>query len=122
MKTMTTLGLNERVERVLAYALGWVSGLILFFTEKNRNVRWHAVQSILTFGTLTLLMFGVWLLKGFLHMIPLLNLLTDAGLGLLLNILWWVSIGLWIWLMAMAWLRSDYRLPFISDWVRRLIG
>ncbi len=122
MKTMTTLGLNERVERVLAYTLGWVSGLILFFTEKNRNVRWHAVQSILTFGTLTLLMFGVWLLKGFLHMIPLLNLLTDAGLGLLLNILWWVSIGLWIWLMAMAWLRSDYRLPFISDWVRRLIG
>ena len=121
MNTMTTLGLNERVERVLAYALGWLSGLILFFTEKNRNVRWHAVQSMLTFGTLSLLIFGVTLLKGFLHTIPLLNLLTDAGLGLLLNVLWWVSIGLWVWLMIMAWLRPDYRLPFISDWVRRWV-
>jgi len=121
MNTMTTLGLNERVERVLAYAFWWVSGLILFFTEKNRNVRWHAVQSILTFGTLSLLMFGVGLLQAFLHAIPLLHLLTDAGLGLLLDVLWWVSIGLWVWLMIMAWLRPDYRLPFISDWVRRWI-
>ncbi len=121
MNTMTTLGLNERVERVLAYALGWLSGLILFFTEKNRNVRWHAVQSMLTFGTLSLLIFGVNLLKGFLHTIPFLNLLTDAGLLLLLNVLWLVSIGLWLWLMIMAWQRPDYRLPFISDWVRRWI-
>ncbi len=121
MNTMTTLGLNERVERVLAYAFWWVSGLILFFTEKNRNVRWHAVQSMLTFGTLSLLMFGVGLLKAFLHTIPLLNLLTDAGLGLLLNVLWWVSIGLWVWLIIMAWLRPDYRLPFIGEWVRRWV-
>ncbi len=121
MNTMTTLGLNERVERVLAYAFWWVSGLILFFTEKNRNVRWHAVQSILTFGTLSLLMFGVGLLQAFLHAIPLLHLLTDVGLGLLLDVLWWVSIGLWVWLMIMAWLRPDYRLPFISDWVRRWV-
>jgi uncharacterized membrane protein len=121
MNTMTTLGLNERVERVLAYALGWVSGLILFFTEQNRNVRWHAVQSMLTFGTLSLLIFAVSLLKAFLHTIPLLNLLTDAGLGLLVNVLWWVSIGLWIWLMVMAWMRPDYRLPFISDWTQNWI-
>jgi len=117
MKTMTTLGLDERLERVLAYALGWISGLILFFAEKNRIVRWHAVQSMLTFGLLSLLMFGVGVLKGFLHMIPLLNLLTDAGLGLLLNVLWWVTIGLWVWLMVMALFRPDCRLPFIGDLV-----
>jgi len=118
---MTTLGLNERLERVLAYALGWVSGLILFLTERNRTVRWHALQSMLIFGILSLLIFSVSLLKGFLHTIPLLNLLTDAGLGLLINVLWWVSIGTWLWLMVMAWLRADYRLPFISEWIQRWV-
>lgn len=34
MHRMTTLGLNERQERVLAYMFGWVSGLLLFLLEK----------------------------------------------------------------------------------------
>ena len=118
MNRMTTLGLDERLERVLAYAFGWVSGLILFFLEKNRSVRWHAAQSMVTFGTLSLLMFGVSVLRNFLAWIPLLGWLTTAGLGLLLNALWWVTVILWIWLMIMAWVRPDYRLPIIGDWVR----
>ena|SRR5947209_3769895 len=118
MNRMTTLGLDERLERVLAYAFGWVSGLILFFLEKNRNVRWHAAQSIVTFGTLSLLMFGVSILSNFLAWIPLLGWLTTAGLGLLLNALWWVTVILWVWLMIMAWVRPDYRLPIVGNWVR----
>ncbi len=51
-------------------------------------------------------------------MIPLLNLLTDAGLGLLLSIFWWVTVGLWLWLMIMAWFKPDYRLPVVSELVR----
>jgi len=118
MNRMTTLGLDERFERVLAYAFGWVSGLILFFLEKNRNVRWHAAQSMVTFGTLSLLIFAVGMLRNFLAWIPLLGWLTSAGLGLLLSALWWVMVILWVWLMIMAWVRPDYRLPFVSDWVR----
>ena len=118
MRSMTTLGLNERLERVLAYALGWLSGLLLFIFEKNRSVRWHAMQSMIIFGALSLLMFAVGLLRGFLHTIPLLILLTDVGLGLLLNIFWWVTIGLWLWLMIMAWFKPDYRLPVVSEFVR----
>src|SRR6266568_3711476 len=52
MHRMTTLGLDERLERVLAYLFFWVSGILLFWFEKNRNVRWHAAQSMITFGTL----------------------------------------------------------------------
>ena len=118
MNRMTSLGMNERLERVLAYAFGWVSGLILFFLEKNRNVRWHAAQSMVTFGTLSVLMFLVSLLKGFLAWIPLLGWLTSAGLGLLLSALWWVTVILWVWLMVMAFVREDYRLPIVSDWIR----
>ena len=118
MNRMTTLGLDERLERVLAYAFGWVSGLILFFLEKNRNVRWHAAQSIVTFGTLSILMVIVGMLKSFLSWIPILGWLTSAGLNLLLSALWWVMVILWVWLMIMAFVREDYRLPFVGDIVR----
>lgn len=117
----TTLGMNERLERVLAYAFGWVSGILLFIFEKNRNVRWHAVQSMVTFGTLSLLMFGVNMLKGMLGWIPILSLVTNFGLGLLSSALLWTTVILWVWLMVMAWLRPDYRLPFISQWVRYFV-
>ena len=121
MRRMTTLGLDERLERVLAYAFFWVSGLLLFFFEKNRNVRWHALQSLVTFGTLSVLTFGVTMLNNMLVWIPVIGWLTSFGLGLLIRILWWTTVLLWIWLMAMAWMKPDYRLPFISKWVQRII-
>src|SRR5579883_3397533 len=116
MHKMTTLGLDERLERVLAYALLWVSGLVLLVFEKNQTVRWHAKQSVLTFGILTLLLIGVAFLQEVLGWIPLLGLLTNFGLVLLSHILRWTIFILWIWLMVMAWMRPDYRLPFISQW------
>ncbi len=121
MHRMTTLGLDERLERVLAYALGWVSGLLLFLFEKNRDVRWHALQSMILFGTLSILIVGVSMLKWMLSTIWFLNIITNFGLGLLSNVLFWVSVLLWVWLMVMAWFKRDYRLPFISDWIRRIV-
>jgi uncharacterized membrane protein len=121
MHRMTTLGLDERLERVLAYALGWVSGLILFLFEKNRDVRWHALQSIIVFGTLSILMVVVNMLRWILSTVWFLNIITNFGLGLLSNVLFWVTILLWVWLMVMAWFKHDYRLPFISDWIRRIV-
>ena len=123
VRRTTVLGLDERVERVLAYAFFWVSGLLLLLietrsTESSRNVRWHAAQSVLTFGTLSLLMLGVGMLKGMLGWVPVLSLITNFGLGLLLNILWWTAIILWIWLMIMAWVNPRYRLPYVSNWLR----
>ena len=118
MRRMTTLGLDERLERVLAYSLFWVSGLVLFSTEKNQNVRWNAIQSIVTFGGLSLLILGVSILNSALAWIPGLGLFTSFGLGLLLRILGWIWFLLWIWLMAMAWLHPTYRLPYVSDWIR----
>jgi uncharacterized membrane protein len=121
MHRMTTLGLNERVERVLAYAFGWISGLFLFMFEKNRNVRWHALQSMIVFGTLSVLFVAVNMLKWLLSSIWLLSVVTNFGLGLLSNGLLWVGIFLWFWLMVMAWLHKDYQLPFLSKWLRYIV-
>ncbi len=118
----TSLGMNPRLERVLAYAFFWVSGLILFFVErKDRTVRWHAAQSMVTFGLLFLLMFGVSMLSNFLSWIPILGGLTSLGLGLLMRVLGWVIGILWVWLMINAWFKPDYRLPIIGNWIRYLV-
>lgn len=122
MHKMTTLGMSERLERVLAYAFLWVSGLVLFVLEKNRAVRRHALQSMVTFGTLSLLIVGVSMLRAMLAWIPVLGWLTSFGLGLLLYILWWTMFLLWIWLMVMAWFRPNYRLPIVSDWMRYFLS
>jgi len=44
----TNIGLKENYAIALCYLFGWISGIIMFFLEKeNKKVRYHAVQSIL---------------------------------------------------------------------------
>ena len=52
----TALGLSRNVSALLAYVLGWLSGLAVILIEKEDDfVRFHAMQSIVTFSALTLL-------------------------------------------------------------------
>jgi len=121
-KKGTTLGLEERTERVLAYMFFWMSGIFFLLLEKNRNVRWHALQSTVVFGILWLGMLALTLVKTvlafMLSIIPILGgalaAVTSFGFDLLLRILLWVIILLWLWLMVMAWRRPNYRLPFFG--------
>ncbi len=107
----TTLGLPEPVERVGAYALFWVSGLILLLVERNPNVRHHARQSLLVFGTLSVLGFALWLIGGVLHVLPLIGGILAAPFGWLGALVQVVSIILWVVLMVMAAINPRFRLP-----------
>ena len=133
----TTLGLPERWERTLVYplllviilfvpsALAWllgiVLGVLLFYIEKNRNVRWNALQAVATLGPLSILYAVVHILMFLLGGIPLLGGVTVLGLGLLSSVIWWVMVILAVYLMIMAWLRPNYRLPFVSNIIDRWI-
>lgn len=51
-----TFGLDENVASAACYVLGWLTGIIFFLMEKdNKTVRFHAMQSVLTFLPLTIL-------------------------------------------------------------------
>ena len=132
----TRLGLPERVESALIYplslllglfvpvigwVLAWLLGLGVFYFERNRTVRRHGLQSAFVFGTLSVLSAVVGLLKVFLGGIPLLGFLTTFGLGLLGLAIFWVMIILAVFLTVMALMRPDYRLPFISNLIDRMI-
>jgi uncharacterized membrane protein len=115
----TTLGLSERLERVLAYLFLWVGALILFLIERrNQNVQWHAKQSMAVFGPLCILWWLAGFLGGVLSHIPLIGFLLGIAFGFLASVFFWVIIILAVWLIIMAWFRPAYRLPFISNWLR----
>ncbi|MDB5923010.1 MAG: hypothetical protein JWN13_1946 [Betaproteobacteria bacterium] len=98
----TSTGMNQNVAGLLCYLVGWITGLIFFLIEKdNKFVRFHAMQSIITFGGLTML----FMLLGF---IPFLGWLLFPILGI-------VQLVLWILLMVKAYQGELFKLPVIGD-------
>jgi uncharacterized membrane protein len=99
----TTLGIPERWERVLAYVFGWISGLILLLVEqRNQTVRRHAAQSVVIFGTLSLIGLVLAILAGGFGIIPLLGPVLAGFVGLIAGAVKAIGFGLWILLMVLA--------------------
>jgi uncharacterized membrane protein len=116
----TSLGLDERWERVLCYALGWITGLIFLFAErKNQVVQRHARQSIVIFGGLSILGWLAGALGGLFGAIPLIGWLFGAGFGLLGGLVWIVAIVAWIGLMLLAY--SSPKTLFVGPRWERLL-
>jgi uncharacterized membrane protein len=119
LSSPTVLGIDERIERVLCYALGWITGLIfLVIEQKNQNVRRHAWQSVVVFGTLSLLAAIISLFGGALGHIILIGLLFRIVFGLIGAVIGFVTFALWILLMIAAFLSAD---TFISGPRRRYV-
>ncbi|HEV2583556.1 MAG TPA: hypothetical protein VGT44_22035, partial [Ktedonobacteraceae bacterium] len=88
----TTFGLDERLERTLLYPLsallaiftplGWLLGLGVFLIEKNRNVRGHAAQAGVLFGTLSIAHWLVDLLGALLSHIFVVGSVLGLAFGL----------------------------------------
>jgi uncharacterized membrane protein len=98
----TSIGMEANIAALLCYLAGWITGLIFYLVEKeNKFVRFHAMQSIVTFGGLSVIM-------TVLSFIPIIGwiLLPLAGL------LWFV---LWIVLMVKAFKGEKIKLPFAGD-------
>lgn len=107
--TGTQTGLQPNVAGLLCYILGWVTGLVFYFIEKDRFIRFHAVQSIIVFGAFQIvqlvvirLMFAIsWRLWGI--------------AGLLNTLLWVAELGLAILLMVKAYNGEKFKLPYAGD-------
>jgi uncharacterized membrane protein len=101
----TSLGIDPRIESVLCYVFGWVTGLIFFLLEKqNRRVRFHAMQSMLFFGSLSILTVVI-------GAIPIINLLVP--------LLWLIGLVGYIVLIVFAYTNNPYRIPYLSDYADR---
>lgn len=104
----TSSGMNQNVAGLLCYLAGWITGLIFFLIEKeNKFVRFHAMQSIITFGALTVL----FIVLGF---IPIVGWMLMPFLGL-------AQLVLWILLMVKAYQGEKFMLPVIGEMAEKNI-
>jgi uncharacterized membrane protein len=110
-----TSGISENVAGLLCYALGWITGLIFYFIDKRPFVRFHAAQSIVVFGGLTVIRFALGALfltgTGF-HM---------GGFGLL-ALVSLIGFVLWILLMIKAYQGEKFRVPVAADLADQIFG
>jgi uncharacterized membrane protein len=122
MAEKTSLNLEENIASVLCYVLVWVTGIIFFFLEKeNKTVRFHAMQSILTFLPLTILssIFS-WIgsPKWTGSVGPYGAYGWDPGIPALLWLSWIISIItfiLWLFLMYKAYQGEKFKVPIVGD-------
>jgi uncharacterized membrane protein len=100
-------GLAPNIAAMLSYLLfGWIGGLIMYLTQKDREVRFHAAQSILTFGGLAILAVLFSIVNAIAGSVLL------ALLSLLISLL---SFGLWIFLSIQGYQLKHTKLPIVGD-------
>ncbi|MDD5616617.1 MAG: hypothetical protein PHH85_10495, partial [Candidatus Methanoperedens sp.] len=81
-KKNTALGIDENIEGLLCYVLVFITGIVFLVLEKeNKFVRFHAMQSIVTF----LPLFIIAIVIGW---IPVLGSMIAMLIGLLELVLW----------------------------------
>lgn len=110
----TSTGIQANVAGLLSYVLGWISGLIFILIEKeNKFVRFHAMQSIILFGGLSVLQVIVGVLNGILFAIHLAVLVPV--ITLLNGLLMLAGFILWIVLMVKSYQGEKFKLPVVGD-------
>ena len=101
----TSTGLDENVAGLLCYVLWWVSGLVFFLLERdNKFIRFHALQSIIAFGILTLASVVI----GWIVWIPFFGWLIGAAF-------WILCIVVWIICMIKAYQGERFKLPWAGN-------
>ena len=117
-ESSSATGLRTNVASTLAYLGVWISGIVFVVLEtKDRVVRFHAMQSIVLFGGLHLLMLAIVVFRSFFGspmwsgtMLPL-----EVILVVVQNLLVVFSIVLWIILMVKSYQEERLVLPLVGD-------
>ena len=121
-------GMSENVAAALSYVLGWITGVIFILIDRRPYVRFHAAQSIVTFGGLHVIrivlgvFFGVgWMFGGYRHFGY--GAYSGFGLGIaLLMLLGLISVVLWIVCIVKAAQGERFMVPIAGPIAQNLAG
>jgi uncharacterized membrane protein len=113
VKRLSSRGLDQQLETLLCYLGWWVTGLVFLFIERDdQHLRFHAAQSLVVFGTLSMVFF-VWgsATAIVLFWVPQVFQMFQA-IG---NLLWLATVILWLFLLLKAWQGETWRVPLAGD-------
>jgi uncharacterized membrane protein len=97
----SSTGLDENLASLLCYVVGFITGIVFLVIEKdNKTVRFHAMQSLITFGALFVLQMVIAFIPVVRHFAFIVSL---------------ASLGLWILLMVKAFQGGMFKLPVVGD-------
>ncbi len=105
-ETESSTGMSANVAGLLCYVALWITGIVFVVLEKKSTfVKFHAWQSIMTFGVLTVASL-------ILSWIPIIGLILGILIGVLSSILW-------IILMIQAGTGKMWKVPLVGDWAEK---
>ena len=105
----TSTGLKENVAGLLCYVLGWITGIVFLIIEpENKTIRFHAIQSIIVFGTLSIA-------SAIFSWIPWIGWFIGGLIGV-------IGFILWIVLMVKAYQGGKYKIPIAGDMAEKWAG
>ncbi len=105
----TSTGLSPNIAGLLCYVGGWISGIIfLVLEQRSKFVRFHAVQSIVAFGTLTVA--GI-----ILGLIPVVGVAFSSIIGI-------IGFIVWIVMIVKASSGEWYKLPWAGDVAEKIVA
>jgi uncharacterized membrane protein len=111
-----TKGMSQNTKGALCYLFGWITGVIFLLTEKeNKFVRFHAVQSVVTFIAANIISSAVAPTSYYDSFYGTYSY-TDSTLYSLVVLM---IVILWILLMYKASQGEKYKLPIVGDFAEK---
>jgi uncharacterized membrane protein len=101
--------MDPKIAALLAYLFGWIGGLIMFFTQKHPEVRFHAAQSIILSVAATVVYILLTILS------------AAAGFGgfflltIIVLLFWLGTVALFIYLMIQGYNLKHVKIPVAGD-------
>ncbi len=116
----TTTGVEARLSALLCYIAWWLSALVfLVIEQEHRGVRFHAAQSLVLFG-------GLSVVIGLLSAMSVAMLVVSAGAfqvaRLLVYLVWIGAVGIWLVLMLRTFKGETWRVPLVADLADRIVA
>jgi len=112
----STEGLAENVAGLLCYVLGWLTGIIFLLIDKRPFVKFHAAQSIVVFGGLTVIRIALVFMHG------MAGFIAWGFVGLLSLLIGLVMLVLWILLMVKAYQHEMFKVPIAASIAESIAG
>jgi uncharacterized membrane protein len=116
-----TAGLEPNVAGALCYALWWLTGIIFLVIDKRPSVRFHAAQSIVVFGMITIIYWVIGM------MFATSIAFGSIGMGWTMGYTIFMLVRLaalvvWIFLMFKAYQGEQFRVPIAANIADSLVG
>ena len=119
-------GLSENAAATLSYALGWLTGIIFYLIDHRPYVRFHAAQSIVTFGGLHIIRIVLGIIFGVGWGFGMYGWGGGYGMwgigALLLGCIGLLSFVLWIICMIKAYQGQRFMVPIAGDIAVNMAG